>query len=238
MAIYKFNKLNSTNLHLKQNFNNYKNFDIILAEHQSNGYGRFKRQWLDLGGENIFMSMCLKLDGFNENIVGITQFTALILAKTFEIYGIQPTIKWPNDIHVNGRKISGILAESVIKNSKLEGIVLGLGININSDEKLFDSVSQKVTSLSTELSKKINKDEFIENLVQKFEADYEKLLDNGFSIFKNEYISYLNCIDKEISVKNYDKTFTGIARNISDNGLLILETNGELKEISAGDIEY
>lgn len=238
MAIYKFNKLNSTNLHLKQNFNNYKNFDIILAEHQSNGYGRFKRQWLDLGGENIFMSMCLKLDGFNENIVGITQFTALILAKTFEIYGIQPTIKWPNDIHVNGRKISGILAESVIKNSKFEGIVLGLGININSDEKLFDSVSQKVTSLSSEVSKKINKDEFIENLVQKFEADYEKLLDNGFSIFKNEYISYLNCIDKEISVKNYDKTFTGIARNVSDNGLLILETNGELKEISAGDIEY
>lgn len=238
MAIYKFNKLNSTNLHLKQNFNNYKNFDIILAEHQSNGYGRFKRQWLDLGGENIFMSMCLKLDGFNESIVGITQFTALILAKTFEIYGIQPTIKWPNDIHVNGRKISGILAESVIKNSKFEGIVLGLGININSDEKLFDSVSQKVTSLSTEVSKKINKDEFIENLVQKFEADYEKLLDNGFSIFKNEYISYLNCIDKEISVKNYDKTFTGIARNVSDNGLLILETNGELKEISAGDIEY
>lgn len=238
MAIYKFNKLNSTNLHLKQNFNNYKKFDIILAEHQSNGYGRFKRQWLDLGGENIFMSICLKLDGFNENIVGITQFTALILAKTFEIYGIQPTIKWPNDIHVNGRKISGILAESVIKNSKFEGIVLGLGININSDEKLFDSVSQKVTSLSTEVSKKINKDEFIENLVQKFEADYEKLLDNGFSIFKNEYISYLNCIDKEISVKNYDKTFTGIARNVSDNGLLILETNGELKEISAGDIEY
>ena len=238
MAIYKFNKLNSTNLHLKQNFNNYKNFDIILAEHQSNGYGRFKRQWLDLGGENIFMSMCLKLDGFNENIVGITQFTALILAKTFEIYGIQPTIKWPNDIHVNGRKISGILAESVIKNSKFEGIVLGLGININSDEKMFDSVSQKVTSLRTEISKKINKDEFIENFVQKFEADYEKLLDNGFSIFKNEYISYLNCIDKEISVKIYDKTFTGIARNVSDNGLLILETNGELKEISAGDIEY
>lgn len=238
MAIYKFNKLNSTNLHLKQNFNDYKKFDIILAEHQSNGYGRFKRQWLDLGGENIFMSMCLKLDGFNENIVGITQFTALILAKTFEIYGIQPTIKWPNDIHVNGRKISGILAESVIKNSKFEGIVLGLGININSDEKMFDSVSQKVTSLSTEISKKINKDEFIENFVQKFEADYEKLLGNGFSIFKNEYISYLNCIDKEITVKNYDKTFTGIARNVSDNGLLILETNGELKEISAGDIEY
>ena len=130
------------------------------------------------------------------------------------------------------------MAESVIKNSKFEGIVLGLGININSDEKMFDSVSQKVTSLSTEISKKINKDAFIENFVQKFEADYEKLLDNGFSIFKNEYISYLNCIDKEISVKIYDKTFTGIARNVSDNGLLILETNGELKEISAGDIEY
>lgn len=238
MAIFRFNKLNSTNLHLKQNFNNYENFDIILAEHQTNGYGRFKRQWLDLGGDNIFMSICLKFDGFNDNIVGITQYTALMLAKTFKFYGINPTIKWPNDIHIEGKKISGILAESVIKNSKFLGIVMGLGINLNTNDKMFDKVSQKVTSLNIETSKKIDKTEFINNFMQNFEHDYEVFLARGFVTFKHEYISYLNCIDNEITVKNYDKTFTGIARSVSDNGLLILETDGEIQEISAGDIEY
>ena len=238
MAIFKFNELNSTNLHLKQNFSNYKNFDIILAEHQTNGYGRFKRQWLDLGGENIFMSICLKFESFHENIIGITQYTALVLAKTFITYGINPTIKWPNDLQVNGKKISGILAESVIKNSKFQGIVMGLGINLNANDVMFDKVSQKVTSLNIETSKKIDKYEFIKKFMQIFEQDYDNLLLRGFANFKNEYISYLNCIGKEITVKNYDKVFTGIVRSVSDNGLLILETDGELQEISAGDIEY
>lgn len=238
MAIFKFNELNSTNLHLKQNFDKYENFDVIIAEHQSNGYGRFKRQWHDLGGENIFMSICLKFEDFNENVIGLTQYTALILAKTFEKYGICPTIKWPNDIHVNKKKISGILAESVIKNSKFIGIVLGLGININSDDKNFSSVNQNVTSLNVEISKNIDKDKFVEDFLNEFKASYDKLLTYGFKILKEEYISYLACLDKEITVKNYNNTYTGIVRGVTDSGLLLLEINGELQEISAGDIEY
>lgn len=238
MAIFKFNELNSTNLHLKQNFEKYENFDVIIAEHQSNGYGRFKRQWLDLGGENIFMSICLKFDGFNENVVGLTQYTALMLAKTFEKYGISPTIKWPNDIHVNKKKISGILAESVIKNSKFLGIVLGLGININSDNKNFSSVSQDVTSLNVEISKNIDKDNFVEEFLEEFKTSYEQLLKFGFKNLKEEYMSYLTCLDKEVTVKNYNNFYSGIARGITDNGLLSLEINGEVQEISAGDIEY
>lgn len=238
MAIFKFNELNSTNLHLKQNFEKYENFDVIIAEHQSNGYGRFKRQWLDLGGENIFMSICLKFDGFNENIVGLTQYTALILVKTFEKYGISPTIKWPNDIQVNKKKISGILAESVIKNSKFLGIVLGLGINVNSDNKNFSSVSQDVTSLNVEISKNIVKDNFVEKFLEEFKTSYDKLLKFGFKNLKEEYVSYLTCLDKEITVKNYNNSYTGIARGITDNGLLLLEINGVVQEISAGDIEY
>lgn len=238
MTTYTFNELNSTNLHLKQNFNNYENFDVILANHQTNGYGRFKRAWLDLGNDNIFMSICLKLDGFNENILGITQYTALVLAKTFELYKINPTIKWSNDILINGKKISGILAESVIKHSKFEGIVLGIGININASKNSFENVNQKVTSLKEETSNVIDKNEFINKFMDIFKKDYDLFLEKGFVEFRVEYKSYLKCLNKEISLKNGENTITGIAKDVTNSGMLLLETDGEIQEISAGDISY
>ena len=238
MAIYTFKSINSTNLHLKQNFNNYKNFDVISADHQTNGYGRFKREWIDLGNENIFMSICLKFDDFNENILCITQYTALILAKTFEHFDLKPEIKWPNDILINKKKISGILAESVINNSKIAGIVLGIGINLNSNDNNFKNVNQKVTSLKHETQKDINKNEFINLFMGNFKNHYNDLLKQGFKIFKNDYISYLTCLEKEITIKNRENEYTGITKGITDNGLIILNINGTLQEISAGDIQY
>ena len=81
--------MDSTNSYLKQNFDEYSNFDIILAHRQNAGYGRFKRNWVDLGMNNIFMSVCLKSGLFNENFTAIAQYTALILAKTFQYYSIK-----------------------------------------------------------------------------------------------------------------------------------------------------
>ena len=73
------------------------------------------------------------------------------MAQIFEEYGVEPKIKWPNDIRINGKKISGILAESVISPvGKLDGLVLGFGVNLNSDKIIFESIDQPATSLNIE----------------------------------------------------------------------------------------
>lgn len=72
----------------------------------------------------------------------LTQYLCVILAQTFEEYGVIPNIKWPNDIQINSKKISGILAEGVNEGTKLSGLVLGFGINLNTKiEKFLKSIS-------------------------------------------------------------------------------------------------
>lgn len=238
MAIFSFDTLNSTNLHLKQNFNIYNNFDIILANRQTDGYGRFKRDWVDFGSDNIFMSICLKTDGFNENLISIAQFTALMLAKTFEQYGVVPEIKWPNDILINSSKIAGILAESVIEKNVFKGIVLGIGINLYADKNALLSVNQPVTSLNLEINKKIPKLDFINLFMERFKSSYSELVNMGFMSFKADYTAYLNCLGQNIKVKNGNSYISGMACGISDNGLLILKIGNYFQEISAGDISF
>lgn len=238
MGIYTFETLDSTNLYLKQNFDKYKNFDVILAEHQTNGYGRFKRDWVDLGSDNIFMSLCLKHDKFNDNLVSISQFTALILAKTFEKYSVKPNVKWPNDILIDSKKIAGILAESVIIKSQIKGIVLGIGINLNSSIEDLLQINQEATSLNLALGKLVDKNEFIEKFLDTFKKYYPILLKDGFKVFKNDYLSYINYIGTTIKISNISTSYTGIIKGISETGKLILDINGKIKEISSGDISF
>ena len=238
MAIYTFETLDSTNLYLKQNFDKYKHFDIILAEHQTNGYGRFKRNWIDLGSDNIFMSLCLKVDTFNKNLVSISQFTALILAKTFELYSAKPNIKWPNDILIDSKKIAGILAESVITDSQFKGIVLGIGVNLNSNIKDLSLINQNATSLNLIIGKQIDKIEFINKFLEIFKKYYLVFLSDGFKYFKNDYETYLNCISKVIHISDSNNSFTGIVKGINDYGQLKLDIDEKIKEISSGDISF
>ena len=236
MAVFSFDKLNSTNSYLKQNFSDFANFDVISAEEQTDGYGRFKRKWYDLGKDNIFMSICLKFDKFNENIVSISQYTALILAKTFESYDSNPSIKWPNDVLISSKKISGILAETVFRNSEFSGIVLGLGINLNADNDDLSFINQKATALNLEIGKRIDKTEFINKFMTYFKSGYSDYLKHGFNLYKDEYILRLNSFEKQVTVTTNNHPITGIVKGINNYGMLILDINGKIEEISAGDI--
>jgi BirA family biotin operon repressor/biotin-[acetyl-CoA-carboxylase] ligase len=96
------------------------------------------------------------------------------------------SIKAPNDVLVNGKKVAGILAESITKGNKLKGIVLGIGINLNSAAENLQTIDQPATSVSLELGQKINKQEFMQKLIENFFANYDEFLKKGFEYIKNE----------------------------------------------------
>ncbi|MDD3436509.1 MAG: biotin--[acetyl-CoA-carboxylase] ligase [Candidatus Gastranaerophilales bacterium] len=173
MNIIKFKKLNSTNKYAKENLEKLADRTIISAEIQTNGYGRFERPWIDLGGENIYMTFVLKPSKkFSQEHICLTILLADCLCEKLEEMGLKPEIKPPNDVLINGKKISGILAESITKGEKLKGIVLGIGINLNASPDNFDKIDKPVTSLNIELGKKINKEKFMQELIEIFFDDY------------------------------------------------------------------
>lgn len=232
--IYKFLKeIDSTNNYCKEFIDELSDKTVCYTFKQNSGRGRFNRIWVDLGCDNLFLSIVLKpsLD-MRPVYSNLTQYTSLVLAETFSDYGVIPKIKWPNDILVNGKKISGILAETVFRNNELKGIVIGVGINLNTEESKLNQIDKPVTSLNIEINEYIDKNKFLNKFVDKFFDNYDRFLKAGFVSIKRDYETYINFLGKEITIHNWDKSVTGIAQEITPEGAIIIGDN----QFFTGDI--
>lgn len=238
MDLISFEELDSTNVYAKNNLKNLSDKTIICTKHQTAGRGRLQRSWLDLGGENLYMTIVLKpcLDT-SDAFQNLTQYLSVTLCKLLETYGLTPQIKWPNDVLINGKKIAGILSEAVFQGNSINGIVLGIGVNLNVEEKNLKLVTDKeVTSLNLECGKTIDVKDFQTKLCDEFFKYYDNFLQKGFEFIKSDYINRIYFLDKEISVKGFNSTVTGIAREINNHGELVLEKDNEKLVLNIGDI--
>jgi len=238
MYIKAFEELESTNLYAKDNLENLSDRAIILTKHQTAGRGRLQRSWLDLGGENLYMTIVLKPILKDINIYSnLTQYLSVTLCKLLETYGLTPQIKWPNDVLINGKKIAGILSEAVLRGNSIKGIVLGIGVNLNVEKENLKLVTDKeVTSLNIEFGKTIDLQDFQTKLCDMFFKNYDEFLGEGFEFIKKDYINRIYFLDTEISVKGFNSIVTGIAREINNHGELVLEKDNEKLVLNIGDI--
>ena len=241
MEVVKLEKVDSTNNWAKSNIASLKDFTCVAADCQTNGRGRLNRSWIDLGCGNIFASIVLKpSETFNEIYPNLTQYLSVVLCEVFEDYGLVPQIKWPNDVLIDGKKIAGILSETVMEGNTLKGIVLGFGVNLKSEEGDLKNIPDKIaTSLNLEIGKIITPEEFLNVLFEKFEKNYDEFLSKGFEFIKDDYVKRTDFLGKEISVKGFDKTQFGVAGEITARGELVLEKDsGEKVVLTIGDINY
>ena len=182
--ILSYKKLNSTNKFALENISSLPDNSIISADIQDTGRGRLDRKWVSDKPNNCYISFVLKPDlKFQKNFPNITQYLSIVLCETLEAYGIEPNIKWPNDVLVNNKKIAGILSEMSFSAKGYEGIVLGIGVNLNLSKSDLEDINIPATSLNLETSKNINKELFINSLCDNFYADYDFFLKNGFGKF-------------------------------------------------------
>ena len=238
MEIILFEKLNSTNTYAKQNIETLADRTIISANIQTNGYGRFERTWVDLGRENIYMTFVLKPSDKIETVhANLTQYLSVCLCKQLEIIGLSPQIKWPNDVLLNGKKVCGILAETVIKGDKLKGIALGIGINLNATPESLNEIDRPATSLNLELGRIIDKQEFMGNLIESFFENYDHFLENGFKSIKYDYKKRASFLNQDLKVSVFNIIKEGFCQGLDDDGTLILiDKNGKEEIINMGEI--
>lgn len=238
MKLFFLEEVDSTNKYAKEHINEFEDKTLIYTDNQTNGRGRLDRKWSYAGKDNVYASIILKPSlEMKEIYSNLTQYLCVVLAKTFEDYGIEPKIKWPNDIQICGKKISGILAEGVIENGILQGLVLGFGINLNTKKEFLDNINQPATSLNVEIGEFVNREIFLKKLLEKFCLMYDKFIEEGFLLIKNDYIRRAGFLNKEVTVKVFDKELCGIAEGITDNGALILRDKNDNKHVLLmGDI--
>ena len=231
-------EIDSTNKYAKENINNISDNTVVYTFHQTAGRGRLNRKWNYTGKDNIYASIVLKPSNqIKEVYSNLTQLLCVVLTEVFEEYDITPKIKWPNDIKVNGKKISGILAEAVNEGNILNGIILGFGINLNTTEDILSKIEQPATSLNIETGEFIDKEIFLKKVTEKFCLYYNRFIEEGFLLIREDYIKRAEFLNKEVAVKVFDKTYTGIAEDVTPNGALKLKDKNNKEHILLiGDI--
>jgi BirA family transcriptional regulator, biotin operon repressor / biotin---[acetyl-CoA-carboxylase] ligase len=158
---------------------------VILADFQSNGKGQGTNLWHSAPGMNITMSMLFRPSIKASGHFYLSEFVSLALHDTLSHFGIDSTIKWPNDIYVEHRKIAGILVENSIRGHNIIQVVVGIGLNVNETsypEYLPNPVSMKLIS-----NRDFDKSVVLEVLISKLINRYEFIIHEDFDLLHNQY---------------------------------------------------
>lgn len=213
---------------------------IVVAEEQSNGRGRMDRKWVSPKYTGIWLSIILRPNLPPHKAPQLTLIAAVSVVQAIEeVTGLSPEIKWPNDVLLNGKKITGILTEMQADADRIASIIMGIGINVNqSKEDYPPELQDKATSLAIEKGQKISRAELIQALLLKLETLYKIYIEKGFHPIKLLWESYAVSIGKYITARTLTGAIAGKAIGITDEGVLLLEDGeGKLHHIYSADIE-
>lgn len=211
---------------------------LVVAERQTAGKGRRGRRWESPAGSSIYMSILLRPDIRPSQASMLTLVMAQSVAEAVRsVTGKEVLIKWPNDIILNQKKICGILTEMSTEIEWINYVVIGAGINVNT-EGFPEEIAGTATSLYLEGSGKLQRSRLLAEVLKRFENNYELFLKFGdLSFMLEEYNGLLVNRDREVRVMEPGHEYNGHAAGINQNGeLLVCTEDGQIKNIYAGEV--
>ena len=213
---------------------------VIISEEQTLGKGRMSRPWDSAASKGVWMSVIIRPSLTPQQAPQMTLVAAVAVTRAIvDVTGINPDIKWPNDILINGKKVTGILTELQADPDRVKAIILGIGINVNQNETDFpDEIKTIATSLAIELGTQVNRAKLIARTLEFLEQYTELYVTHGFGPIKLLWEGYSNTVGKRIRATMLNETLEGTAIGISDEGMLKIKLDdGTIRGIYSADIE-
>lgn len=164
-----FDSIDSTNTYAKSHANEFVSDELtcIIAEEQTGGRGQFGRKWISPKGVNLTVTLFFHLSKDTQHIETLAIFMAKCLKEVLEASNIHATLKWPNDLLLNGKKLAGVLCETVFNPGTIQ-VILGFGLNVNMEQIDLLQIDQKATSLKQETGLIWNKETLLEQILNHF----------------------------------------------------------------------
>lgn len=236
IRLHELDEIDSTNTYAVRNFSELADGTLVTAKKQTLGKGRLGRRWVSPAGVNIYASLVMKQIA--------NPFYATITASLSVLEMLQKAlpqetfyIKWPNDIYIGGSKISGILCEASIRGSIVQGVIAGMGVNINLKKTELDRIGQSAASLKALSGREFDVKKQTLSLADSLKKYYALYLDAPEKLFaewKDNNIVIGNHVRlSDASGENFRSLFV---RDIAPSGELIVEENGQLRNYNCGDV--
>ena len=211
---------------------------LAVADYQSGGKGRRGRAWVTPHGSAIAMSILVRPQLAPEKASMMTLVAGMAVAKSVkEVTGLDVKIKWPNDVVIRGKKISGTLTEMSMELGAIHYIVIGTGINANVTE-FPEEIQDIATSLILEKGEKVDRAAIICAHMEAFEDFYDRFMEYGdMTLLREDYQELLVNQNQQVRVLEPGNEYTGIARGIDELGQLLVEKeDGSMVKVYAGEV--
>jgi BirA family biotin operon repressor/biotin-[acetyl-CoA-carboxylase] ligase len=239
--IHYFPEIDSTNLRAHEEAGRgAAEGTAVLADFQSHGRGRLARGWHSPAGLNLYASVILRPPIPPASAPQITLIAGVAVARALaSVSGLEPGIKWPNDIYLNGRKVAGILSEMDTRGEIIRFVILGVGVNVNSRREDFPpELSEIATSLRAEAGREIPRESVASKIFEELEEEYLLFLREGLSPRLNQEWNRLSWINgKRVTLRMQNEEISGQALGLdTDGALLLLDEQGRTRRYIAGDV--
>lgn len=231
--ILDFEEVDSTNECLKRDYEKLSEGTVITALHQTKGKGRLGREWKD-DSKSLVFSLLLKQNIDPERIALLPLLTGCALYNTLKKFNLEASLKWPNDVLLEGKKCCGILLEAITK-EKVEALILGIGLNLN-DDSFPEEIKDKAISLHQVTGKTYDRLEVLHAFLDSFDelyALYLKKDDSYLDILRNH--SFLD--HKKVFLNYYGENIEAEVLGVEADGRLeVVDEKGKHLFLNAGEV--
>ncbi|MFA5515842.1 MAG: biotin--[acetyl-CoA-carboxylase] ligase [Desulfuromonadales bacterium] len=212
---------------------------VVVADRQSAGKGRLGRHWFSPPGVNLYTSILLRPPIPPRMAPQLTFVSALAVARAIEeVGGLEPTVKWPNDILLGGKKVAGLLNELNAETERVHYVILGIGVNLNMRSDQFpQDLRYPATSVAIEKGEPISRLAFVRSLLRHVDQLYELYLLKGFTPLLRAWESLFELTGRAAEVDCQGRLLRGVVDGLDNDGALLLRLpNGDTERILAGDV--
>ena len=208
---------------------------VVVAEGQARGRGRMGRAWTSPKGKGVYLSLILRPALRLSEVAQITLVAAVAVARAIDsVTSIKPEIKWPNDLMIKGKKLAGILTELSAELNRVNYVILGIGINVNSSAS---QLPAQATSLAETVGQKIDRLELARSLLVQLDRAYSDFLSRGLVPVLESWRRFAGFLGHRIRVSAQGRVLDGQAVDVDSTGALLVRTDtGLIESVSAGEV--
>ncbi len=206
---------------------------VVVADTQESGRGRRGRDWHDVPGESLLVSLLVRPRLAAAALPQLSFVAAVAVAEAIETAtGLAPRLKWPNDVMARGRKLAGILLESRPGGAADPAVVIGIGVNLG-QRSFPEELADRATSVLLETGRTPDRDAVLEALLAAFDRWRARLERDGFTAVRDAWRSRTETLGRRVSVEGV----AGTAVDIGEDGALLVDDGGRVRRVVSGEID-